>query len=132
MKLHTKGKYLSKKQLEAFQQLWNHSPILTNSIKQKVIKSPVFAPKFEASEGRIIDFYNNDIFKKILSHIRQDLDGYTVPLFTYNLKERKYTFVTNSHKFLREGVIRNLKFAKTLARFDPVTADKIQNIIDTL
>jgi len=62
----------------------------------------------------------------------QDLDGYAVPLFTYSVKNKRHIMLPDSKGFLKEGCIRNLKWAKTLARFDPNLAEEIQCVIDRL
>ena len=132
MKIFTKGKYLSEEQSKEFLDIWNNQPIITAGIKSKLIKSDVFNDKFEATEKTIKDFYSNEIFKRIIHHLNQDLEGYTVPLFTYSTKDKRHIVLTDSKGFLKEGCIRNLKWAKTLARFDPKLSEEIQYIIDRL
>ena len=72
------------------------------------------------------------MFKRVIHSFNQDLNGFTVPLFQYNTKNKKYIILTDSKGFLKEGCIRNLKWAKTLARFDPKIAQEIQSIINKI
>jgi len=129
VKIFTKGKYLSEEQSKEFFGIWNYQPVITNGIKSKLIKSEAFKDKFQIAEKALKEFHNNEIFKKIIHSLNQDLNGYTVPLFTYSLKDKRYLVITDSRKFLKEGCIRNLKWAKTFARFDPKLVEEIQRII---
>ena len=132
VKIFAKGKYLNEEQSKAFLDLWNCQPVITAGIKSKLIKSEVFKYKFYATEKTIINFHDNEIFKRIIHSFNQDLTGFTVPLFQYNTKDKKHIIITDSRRFLKEGCIRNLKWAKTLARYDPKIVEEIQCIIDTL
>jgi len=132
VKIFTKGKYLNEEQSKAFLDIWNYHPVITQGIKSKLIKSEVFKDKFQVINKTIKDFYLNEVSKKIIHAFNQDLNGFTVPLFTYNLKNKRHIILTDSKVFLKEGCIRNLKWAKTLARFDPTLAVEIQCIINRL
>jgi len=78
------------------------------------------------------EFHSNEIFKRIIHAFNQDLNEFSVPLFTYNLKNKRHTMLIDSKGFLKEGCLRNLKWAKTFARYDPKLAEEIQKIIDRL
>jgi len=132
VKIFTKGNYLNEEQSKAFLDIWNYQPVITHGIKSRLIKSDILKDKFNASEKEIKEFHSNEIFKKIIHAFNQDNIGLSVPLFTYCLKNKKHLILTDSKRFLKEGCIRNLKWAKTFARYDPKLAEEIQKIIDKL
>ena len=132
MKIFTKGNYLNEEQSKAFLDIWNYQPVITHGIKSRLIKSDILKDKFNASEKEIKEFHSNEIFKRIIHAFNQDLNGFSVPLFAYNLKNKRHILLIDSKRFLKEGCIRNLKWAKTFARFDPKLAEEIQYLIDNL
>ena len=132
MGIFRKGSYLSEEELNEFLRIWNHQPVLTEGIKSKLIQSDVFKDKFQVKRERISKVFNNEIFKKILHRITQDLNGHTVPLFYYDIRKKRYLTIFNSKEFLKNGCLRYLKWAKSCARYNPKIAEEIQCIIDRL
>jgi hypothetical protein len=82
VKIFTKGKYLSEDQSKEFLNIWNYHPVITAGIKSKIVKSEVFKDKIQATDKELMDYYSNEIFKRIIHAFNQDLNGLTVPLFT--------------------------------------------------
>jgi len=132
VKIFTKGKYLNEEQSKEFLDIWNYQPVITQGIKSKLIKSEAFRDKFQITDKNLKEFFDNEIFKRVIHMFIQDLNGYTVPLFIYNLKDKRHIILTDSKGFLKDGCIRNLKWAKTLARFDPKLAEEIQTLIEKI
>jgi len=130
--IYTKGKYLCEEQSKEFLEIWNYQPVLTSGFKSKITKSEVLKDKFHITQKQLEEFHSNEVFKKIIHMFNQELNGYSVPLFTYNLKNKRHILLIDSKRFLKEGCIRNLKWAKTFARFDPKLAEEIQYLIDNL
>jgi hypothetical protein len=132
VKIFAKGKYLSEEQFKEFLDIWNYQQIITAGIKSKIVKSEVFNDKFQATKKEVKEFYDNEIFKRIIHVFNQDFDGFTVPLFKYSVKNKRHIILTDSKGFLKDGCIRNLKWAKTFARFDPKLVEEIQCIIESI
>ena len=132
MKIFPKSNYLTEEQSQAFLDLWNNQPVLRSGFKSKIVKSGAFIDKFQVTQKQIEEFHSNEVFKKIIHAFSQDLNGFTIPLFTYSLKDKRYLLISDSKRYLKEGCIRNLKWAKTCARFDSKITGDIQSIIDKL
>ncbi len=132
MGIFRKGKYLSEEEYNEFVRLWDNQSVLTEGLKSKLVNSEIFKNKFKVDEDKIKKFFNNEIFKKIIHRINQDLNGFTVPLFYYDLRKKKYSTIQDSKGFLKTGCLKYLKWAKSCARYDPKLAEEIQCLIDKM
>jgi phosphorylcholine metabolism protein LicD len=132
MGIFRKGTYLSEEEYNEFLRIWDNQPVITEGLKSKLVNSGIFKDKFQVGEDKIKKFFDNEIFKRIIHRILQNLNGFTVPLFYYDVKKKRYLIIQDPKAFLKNGCLRYLKWAKTCSRYDPKLAEEIQCLIDKM